>query len=123
MSAARTRPSSGAWAILPLLLAYAAAIGWGVWTHRLPWWLLVLLPGLNLATFLAYWQDKDAARRDEWRIAESTLHFWSFAGGWAGAWFAQSLLRHKTRKAAFLGVYWFSVAAHCALLGAWLWLG
>lgn len=51
------------------------------------------------------------------------LHLWSFAGGWVGAWLAQSLLRHKSRKAAFLGVYGFTVGAHCAVLGAWLWLG
>jgi uncharacterized membrane protein YsdA (DUF1294 family) len=104
-----------------LLLAYATAVGWGVWTHKLPWWVLVALPGLNVATFFAYWQDKYAAQQDRWRIAESTLHLWSFAGGWAGAWFAQRLLLHKTRKASFREVYWFTVVTHCALLGAWFW--
>lgn len=112
--------SSGAWLMAPLLLAYAGAVAWGVSTHRLPWWVLVALPGLNLATFLAYWQDKYAAQQDQWRVAENTLHLWSFAGGWIGAWAAQRLLRHKTRKASFLGVFRFSVFAHCAALAAWL---
>jgi uncharacterized membrane protein YsdA (DUF1294 family) len=104
----------------PLVLAYVGAAAWGVWTHRLPWWVLVASPGLNLASFFAYWQDIYAAQQDQWRVAENTLHLWSFAGGWIGAWAAQRLLRHKTRKTSFLGVYWFSVLAHCAALGAWL---
>ncbi|MDB5943887.1 MAG: colD-shock DNA-binding protein [Ramlibacter sp.] len=115
-------PSSGAWFMLPLMLAYVAALAWGVWTQKLPLWLAAALVPLNVATFMAYWHDKYRAQQDQWRIAESTLHFWSFAGGWPGAWFAQRLLRHKTRKAAFQGTYWFSVVAHCAALGAWLWL-
>ena len=110
--------------MVPLVLAYAAAVAWGVWTHRLQWWVLLVSPALNIATFLAYWRDKYAAQQDQWRVAENTLHLWSFAGGWIGGWAAQRLLRHKTRKASFLGVYWFSVFAHCAALGVWLrWSG
>jgi uncharacterized membrane protein YsdA (DUF1294 family) len=119
----RRRPlrTAGRSAFLLLVLAYAAALVWGVWTHRLPWWVLAALPALNLVTFFAYWQDKYAAQQDQWRIAESNLHFWSLAGGWVGAWIAQQLLQHKTRKASFQEVFWFTVAAHCALLGAWFW--
>jgi uncharacterized membrane protein YsdA (DUF1294 family) len=119
---ARRRPSCGAWFMLPLMLAYAAALLWAVWTHKLPLWLAAALVPLNVVTFMAYRQDKYRAQQDQWRIAESTLHLWSFAGGWPGAWFAQRLLRHKTRKPAFQQTYWFSVIAHCAALGAWLWL-
>jgi uncharacterized membrane protein YsdA (DUF1294 family) len=37
----------------------------------------------------------------KWRIKEDTLHVWSLAGGWPGAWFAQQVLRHKSRKESF----------------------
>ncbi|SFB61138.1 Uncharacterized membrane protein YsdA, DUF1294 family [Rhizobium sp. NFR07] len=56
---------------------------------------------LNAAVFLVYWWDKRAARRNEWRIRESTLLLLAFAGGGAGALAAQRLLRHKTRKPPF----------------------
>ena len=130
-TAARDRPhrasthrpaalSSGAWLILPLMAGYAAVLVWAVWTQKLPWWVLALSPVVNLLAFFAYWQDKYAAGRGGWRTPEDTLHFWSLAGGWGGAWFAQQVLRHKTSKLSFRQVYWFTVAAHCAGLGYWL---
>jgi uncharacterized membrane protein YsdA (DUF1294 family) len=63
---------------------------------------------------------QDAAQQGRWRIREDTLHFWSLAGGWAGAWFAQQVLRHKSRKASFLASYWGTVVLHCAALAGWL---
>jgi uncharacterized membrane protein YsdA (DUF1294 family) len=104
-----------------LMLLYAAALAWGVWMHLIAPWVIGVLAALNLATFVAYRQDKQRAQQDRWRIAESQLHLWSFAGGWPGAWFAQRLLRHKSRKTSFRGVYWFTVVMHCAALAAWLW--
>lgn len=115
----RTPPSGARWA-LPLMAAYAAALTWLVWQKQVPWWVLPASLLLNLATFFAYWQDKDAAQQRRWRIPESTLHLWSLAGGWAGAWFAQQLLRHKSVKASFRATYLATVAMHCALaVGLW----
>lgn len=75
---------------------------------------------LNLAAFFAYWQDKYAAQQRRWRIREETLHLWSLAGGWGGAWFAQQILRHKSVKASFRATYWSTVAIHCAgACGIW----
>ena len=116
-----TSGNSGAIIALPLMLAYAAVILWGVWMHRLPLWVLMALPLLSLMTFFAYWQDKYAAQQGRWRIKEDTLHLWSLAGGWPGAWWAQQVLRHKSRKASFRTGYWTTVSAHCTALGAWLW--
>jgi len=110
---------SGAAFVLPLMAAYGAAIAWAVWTRLLPWWVLPAWGLLNLLTFFAYWQDKYAAGKGNWRISESTLHFWSLAGGWPGAWFAQQLLRHKSRKQEFRVVYWATVTLHCAAVGTW----
>ena len=56
---------------------------------------------LNAVVFCVYGWDKRAARRGEWRIRESTLLLLALAGGGAGAFAAQRLLRHKTRKSPF----------------------
>ena len=113
-------PNSGAWLALPLMFAYGLAVAWLVWQKQLPWWVLPASLLLNLVTFFAYWQDKYAAQQGRWRISESTLHCWSLAGGWGGAWFAQQILRHKTSKTSFRITYWATVVVHCALaVGTW----
>jgi len=115
----RHHAGSGAWVALPLMLAYSAALLWGVWRKELPWWTLSASLGLNLAAFFAYWQDKYAAQQQRWRISENTLHLWSLAGGWGGAWWAQQVLRHKSRKESFRAAYWFTVVIHCAAIALW----
>jgi uncharacterized membrane protein YsdA (DUF1294 family)/cold shock CspA family protein len=118
---AASTPSSGVLLALPLMVTYASAVVSSVWTRRLPWWVLPVLFIVNLLTFFAYWQDKYAASKGGWRISESTLHLWSMAGGWPGAWFAQQVLRHKSSKQSFRATYWATVVLHCAALGALLW--
>lgn len=115
-----SKASSPVWPGLTLIAAYAAAVVWGVMSHRLPWWTGLLSTLLNLATFIAYWQDKRAAQSHRWRTPESTLQLLALAGGWPGAWFAQQMLRHKTSKRSFQAVYWTCVVLHCAALAAWL---
>ena len=115
-----SRPASGAWIALPLMAAYTAALVWAAWTKLLPGWVLPASLLLNLAVFFVYWKDKYAAGTGQWRTKEDTLHLWSLLGGWGGAWFAQQVLRHKSRKGSFLQVYWFTVVAHCAAVGWWL---
>lgn len=119
--AASAQAGSGAFFALPLMLGYAIALGWGVWMRYLPWWVLPALLLVSLLTFFAYWQDKYAAGKNQWRISESSLHFWSLAGGWPGAWMAQQVLRHKSRKQSFRETFWGTVVLHCAALGGWLW--
>jgi uncharacterized membrane protein YsdA (DUF1294 family)/cold shock CspA family protein len=116
----RRAPQSGAWFALPLMAAYALALAWLVWDRRIPWWVLPSACVLNLLAFFAYWQDKHAAQHRRWRIREDTLHLWSLAGGWAGAWFAQQMLRHKSAKVSFRITYWATVVLHCAgVAGIW----
>ena len=117
---AEAAPASGALFALPLMALYAVALVWGVANGRLPWWALPLTFTINLFTFYAYWLDKWAAGGGRWRTSESTLHAWSVAGGWAGAWFGQQVLRHKSRKQPFRSVYWLTVVLNCAALGSWL---
>jgi uncharacterized membrane protein YsdA (DUF1294 family)/cold shock CspA family protein len=125
-SRSRTAPaptSSGAWLFLPLMVAYAATLFWAVSERKLPWWVLAASLLINLIAFFAYWQDKYAAEKRQWRTSEKTLHIWSLAGGWGGAWFAQQATRHKTVKASFRKTYLLTVVAHCGALGYWLYRG
>lgn len=67
-------------------------------------------------TFVAYWWDKAAARNNDWRTAEGTLHLLGLVGGWPGALVAQKTLRHKSRKRAFQIVFWTTVVFNCCAL-------
>jgi uncharacterized membrane protein YsdA (DUF1294 family) len=78
----------------------------------------VLMSG---AAFVLYWIDKQRAVRGEWRISEGTLHGVELLGGWPGAWLAQRVLHHKTRKVSYRIVFWAIGAIH-AIGWAW-WLG
>lgn len=74
---------------------------------------------LGVITFIAYAIDKSAAQNNQWRTQESTLHILSLLGGWIGALFAQTKLRHKSKKQEFQTAYWMTVIAHCGVFG-WL---
>lgn len=105
--------------VLTLMALYAGALAWALGRHAvspvLPW----ALAGVNAATFIAYWTDKQAARQGRHRIAERTLHLWSLAGGWPAAWWAQRLLRHKSVKASFRRGYWGTVGLHGLAFAGW----
>lgn len=116
-SARQRSPSMAVWLLLAIWLGLLL---WGAANGRLTWMLLLALGGLNLVTFLAYWQDKSAARRGAWRTPESTLHLLSLAGGWPAARLAQQTLRHKSSKTSFLLVFGATALLNTAALGAWV---
>ncbi|WP_296358178.1 DUF1294 domain-containing protein [Ramlibacter sp.] len=118
-SSSKARPFAR---VLPLVIGYYGLMAWAVRAGLLPGWVLPASLALNLLTFLAYAVDKSAAVRGRWRTKEDTLHALSLAGGWAGAGLAQQLLRHKSSKQSFRTAYWLTLAAHCAVLGALLWV-
>ncbi|TJZ78854.1 DUF1294 domain-containing protein [Chitiniphilus eburneus] len=66
-----------------------------------------------------YWHDKHRAVNGGRRVPESTLQIVALLGGWPGAWIAQHLLRHKSRKASFRAVFVASALLNVAGL-AWL---
>lgn len=117
--AAASRPlasgTGAGWLPAAFLLAQAGAAVFG----RLPAIVPVACAGMSALTFFVYALDKSAARQGRRRIREQSLHLLALAGGWPGAWAAQGLLRHKTRKASFRGPFWFTVVANTALV---LWL-
>jgi uncharacterized membrane protein YsdA (DUF1294 family) len=76
---------------------------------------------MSILAFIAYAVDKSAAKHNRWRTQESTLHLLGVLGGWPGALLAQRWLRHKSKKTAFLVVFWLTVLINCAALAlAWV---
>lgn len=109
-------PGHGGW-WLPA--GFVAALAGAVAFGRLPWAVPAACVAMSVLTFAVYALDKSAARQGRWRAREQTLHLLALAGGWPGALAAQRLLRHKSSKASFRGVFWLTVLANVALV---LWL-
>jgi uncharacterized membrane protein YsdA (DUF1294 family)/cold shock CspA family protein len=90
-----------------------------VFAGMLPLAILGLYLAASVVAFIAYALDKSAAKNDQWRTKESTLHVIALAGGWPGALAAQRLLSHKSKKQSFQIVFWTTVVLNCGALG-WL---
>lgn len=56
---------------------------------------------VNAAAFVLMLADKRRAKRDAWRIPESTLMAAAWAGGSIGAIAGMYLVRHKTKHPKF----------------------
>ena len=63
--------------------------------------IILYLIGINVVTFLVYGLDKWKAKRDAWRISESTLLLLAAAGGSVGALLGMQIFRHKTKHVKF----------------------
>lgn len=87
---------------------------------KLPARLLWLYTVASSVAFIAYWIDKQAARKGRWRTRESTLHLLALIGGWPGALLAQRYLRHKSAKFSFRVTFWAAVTLNCSALGLFL---
>lgn len=100
---------------LSLILLSCAIPAAGIWqdfnVHAVIWPLLVYL-GMSMVSILQYWRDKYSAQHGLWRIPEAQLHAVELLGGWPGALLAQQLLRHKTKKTSYQGVFWLIVLVH-----------
>jgi uncharacterized membrane protein YsdA (DUF1294 family) len=99
--------------------AFLMLVGVATFAGRLPYTIVGLYLVASVATFIAYALDKSAARNDQRRTPENTLHFFALAGGWPGALAAQGMLRHKSKKRSFQIAFWITVILNCAALG-WL---
>ena len=85
--------------------------------------LLIILVLFNIVTFCLYWWDKEAARSGRWRVSEAQLLQSAFLGGSLGAFAAQRLLRHKTRKEPFRTQLMAILILHALLIPAALIFG
>jgi len=114
----RAAPGPGVGA-LTLAATFLAFVVGAVATGKLPFVVLIAYFLASCVAYVAYFLDKAASLKGDWRTPESTLHFFSVVGGWPGAMLAQRTLRHKTEKQSFQVTYWATVVLNCAALG-WL---
>lgn len=70
-------------------------------SHQLLLLLLCYLAAINTVAFIAYGIDKWKAKRDQWRIAETTLLLLAALGGSLGAWLGMKVWHHKTQHKKF----------------------
>ncbi|WP_313524176.1 DUF1294 domain-containing protein [Shinella sp.] len=85
--------------------------------------LLIIFLLVNVVTFCLFWWDKEAARDGTWRVSEARLLQFAFLGGSLGAFAAQRLLRHKTRKEPFRTQLMAILILHAVLASAALIFG
>ena len=78
--------------------------------------LVFQLISINIVTIWAYYWDKRASRLGNWRVPEATLHSLELLGGWCGAFIAQRLFRHKTKKQSYQSTFWLVVAFELFLI-------
>ena len=77
---------------------------------------------MSALTFFVFAWDKRAARRKGRRVPERTLLLLAAALGSPGAFLAQDVLRHKTRKEPFRTRVWLIAGAQVLLVLTWaLW--
>ncbi|BEV08185.1 cold shock and DUF1294 domain-containing protein [Methylophilus sp. DW102] len=90
-----------------------------VFAGKLPLWVLGIYLLMSSCTLIAYKLDKSAARQNNRRTPEKTLHLLALIGGWPGAIIGQKLFRHKSKKLSFQVIFWATIILNCATL-AWL---
>ena len=62
---------------------------------------LYYLAAINVITFLIYGIDKWKAKKQKWRISESTLLILAVIGGSVGAWIGMKTWHHKSLHKKF----------------------
>ncbi len=91
-----------AFLILPSMAAWRVAL-------QTDWRVVSLyLFTVSMATVVLYRYDKRAAASQSgaWRTPESVLHLAELGGGWAAAYLAQQIFRHKTSKFWYQLIFW-----------------
>lgn len=114
-----TIPARGGTGLFALPVLFLLIVAASVFVGQLPFMVLGLYLVASAVAFLVYARDKSAAKKNHWRTSENTLHMLSLFGGWPGAFIAQKLLRHKSKKQSFRNVFWSTVVFNCIGL-AWL---
>ena len=71
---------------------------------------------INLMTIVAYGVDKKAAQKHAWRVPELQLHLLELLGGSPGAFMAQKIFHHKTKKTSFQLAFFFVLAIQAVIV-------
>jgi len=74
------------------------------------------LVSINLVAIIAYGIDKRAAKKGLWRVPEIRLHTLELLGGWIGAFVAQKIFRHKTKKKSYQAMFWLMLVFQIAII-------
>lgn len=106
----------------PVVVAFAAGLGYAYTIDRLPVQALFVYAGASVLAAVMYAFDKSAAVTQRSRTPENMLHLVSLLGGWPGALLAQGQFRHKTSKREFQVGFWVTVGLNCLALG-WVMVG
>ena len=77
---------------------------------------------MSCITAVALIRDKHAARSNNRRTPEKTLHTLELLGGWPGSLLTCHLIRHKTRKRPYRITLWSIITLHFALWTLYFWL-
>ena len=77
---------------------------------------LAILGVFNLLVFSVFAADKNAARKNSWRISERTLILLGMFGPF-GAFVAMKIFRHKTQKIKFCLIPLFAIFQIALLIG------
>lgn len=80
------------------------------------WVGLAWVLGLSLVLLLCMYQDKERAKRKQWRISEKTLFALAVCGGALGGLLGMYSLRHKIKKTAFKIGFPLITVVHVLLL-------
>ncbi len=95
---------------------FFAYLAWSIATGKLHFAIMVLYALASLVAFLAYGADKGNAERHKRRTPEVNLHLISILGGWPGAWIAQRVFRHKSKKTEFQITFVATLIGNCIAL-------
>lgn len=109
-----TRPARGSTAAYLVIAAFLAVLLVASVLWHVSGWVALAYACLSVACFVVYAIDKSAAAAGSRRIPETTLHLLALLGGWPGAIVGQQMLRHKSSKAEFRAVFWFTVIFNVA---------
>lgn len=120
-AAVRSRRTSPYLIFTVAALAIVAVVGGGLLLLFGWFWLLDYLIAINVAAFALYGYDKRAAQGDRLRVPERVLHGVELLGGTPGAFLAQRVFHHKTRKVSYRIVFWLIFAVQAAAVIAWFW--
>jgi len=85
------------------------------YSQIISWYAAIYWVSLSSITFILYALDKQAAKKQRWRIKETTLHMLALFGGWPGALLAQQLFRHKSAKGRFKLILWLTIISNIGL--------
>jgi uncharacterized membrane protein YsdA (DUF1294 family)/cold shock CspA family protein len=97
------------WVMFATVLVFILALFAMVLIQKLPFFIPLAYSVLSLLLFREFRHDKQAAKKDRWRIPENRMHLLSVLGGWPGALVAQQGLRHKSKKYTFLIPFWLTI--------------